>query len=140
MTRRHGVANGAVMMTPRKYAAAGLAALFVVAGCNKEPEVVGGPVDPQANELKSRPPVQLPPSIKEAHTYRCKDNSLVHLTFLNDNVTVVVREREGGEPPLATLTAPAAGQPFAGNGYTVTGSGSNVTYTAPGKARLTCRS
>ena len=128
------------MTQHRMLAAAGLAALFVMAGCNQEAEVVGGPVDPQAEQLKNAAPVELPPSIKLAKTYRCKDNSLIHLTFLSDDKTVILRDREGGEPPMGMLKAPNAGEPFTANGYTVTGNGTNVTYQAPGKGRLTCHS
>jgi len=127
------------MTHPRTLAAASLAALTLLAACNSQPEVVG-PVDPQAEALKNAAPVQLPPSIKVAKTYRCRDNSLIHITFMTDDTTAIVRQREGSEPPLATLRAPAAGQAFTADGYTVEGSGANITYTSPSKGRLTCRS
>jgi hypothetical protein len=128
------------MTHPRTLAAASLAALSLLAACNSQPVVVGETADPQAEALKNAPPVQLPPSIKVAKTYRCRDNSLVHVTFMTDNTTAVVRQREGSEPPVATLRAPAAGQPFTADGYTIEGDGANITYTSPSKGRLTCRS
>ena len=128
-------------MTNRTLAAASLAALSLLAACNSQPVVVGETVDPQAEALKNAAPVQLPPSIKVAKTYRCRDNSLIHVTFMNDNVSAIVRQREGSEPPVATLHAPAAGQAFtADGGYSIEGSGANITYTSPSKGRLTCRS
>jgi hypothetical protein len=123
----------------RLVAAASTAALFLLAGCQSEPVKVGEAVDPQAEALKNAPPVKLPPAIKEAKTYRCKDNSLVNITFMNDNVTAEVRDKEEA-PPRATLKASAPGQPFEGTGYTVTGSGNSVSYKTPTDAAQTCRS
>jgi hypothetical protein len=97
-----------------------------------------GPADPQAEALKNAPPVELPPSIKEAKTYRCKDNSLVYVTYMSDNMTVMVRDKQE-EPPVATLRAPAPGQPFVAEGFSLTGSGNNITYKSPDSGTLTCR-
>jgi hypothetical protein len=131
------------MTQTRFLAAAPLAALSVLAACQSEPIKVGEAADPQAEALKNAPPVQLPPSIKEAKTYRCKDNSVVHISFMNDNVTAMVRDKEE-EPPIATLKAPAAGQPFEGQGpegqgFKLVGSGNNVTYTSPDSGTQSCR-
>lgn len=128
------------MTKSRLLAAAPLVALFALGGCTSEPIKVGEAADPHANELKNAPPVQLPPSIKEAKAYRCRDNSLVHITFLSDDTTAIIRETAGAEPPKATLVAPAAGQPFVSGDYSLTGSGATVTYKAPGKAAQSCRS
>jgi hypothetical protein len=127
------------MTYPRFLAAASVAALFVLGACNTEPEVIGGPADPQAEALKNAPPVQLPPSIREAKTYRCRDNSIVHISFMSDGVTAAVRDSEE-EPPVATLRAPAAGQPFTAEGYSLSGSGDQVTYRSPDKGSQSCRS
>jgi hypothetical protein len=131
------------MKNPRTLAAAPLAALLILAACNTEPQEVGGPADPQADALKNAPQVQLPPSIKEAKTYRCKDNSLVYVNFMSDNVTANVRDKEE-EPPRVTLKAPAPGQPFEGveplgKGFKLSGSGATVTYTSPDSGTLSCR-
>ncbi len=120
------------------------AASLALIGCQKpEPEVVQSNVDQQAEALKSAPPVELPPAIKAAKTYRCKDNSLVYVSFMTDDVTVAVRDKQE-EPPVATLKAPAPGQAFvgqgdSGKGFSLSGSGDNVTYTSPDSGTQTCK-
>ncbi|HEX8444549.1 MAG TPA: hypothetical protein VF631_12975 [Allosphingosinicella sp.] len=124
--------------------AASAAATFALLGCQqKQPEVVQTNVDPQAEALKTAPPVELPPAIKAAKTYRCKDNSLVYVSFLTDDVTALARDKQE-EPPVATLKAPAAGQAFVGQGETgkgfaLSGSGDTVTYTSPDSGTQTCK-
>ncbi len=131
------------MIKTRLLAAASVAACFVLGACQSEPVVVGQAADPQAEALKNAAPVQLPPSIRVAKSYRCKDNSLVHISFMNDNVTVMVRDKEE-EPPRATLKASAPGQDFEGQGeqgkgFKLKGSGDTVTYTSPDSGTQTCR-
>lgn len=140
---RQDAPNGAAMTKIRLLAAAPIAALFVLGACQSEPVEVGGNADPQAEALKNAPAVQLPPSIKVARTYRCKDNSIVYVSFMSDDVTAMVRDKEE-EPPLATLKAPAPGQAFEGQGQTgqgfkLSGSGDNVTYTSPDSGTQSCR-
>jgi hypothetical protein len=118
-------------------AAASTAAIFTLAGCKSEAVEVGGPADPQAEALKNAPPVQLPPTMKDK-TYRCKDNSLVYVSFSGDNLTALVRDKQE-DPPVATLKAPAAGQPFVSEGFSLSGSGESVTYKSPKSAAQTCR-
>jgi hypothetical protein len=119
-------------------AAASLAALVSLAACNREPEVVDTNPDPQAAELAKAPPVTLPPAIKESKTYRCKDNSLVYVTYLTDNMTAMVRDKQE-EPPVATLKAPAPGQPFVSEGFSLTVNGNSVTYNSPDAGTQTCK-
>jgi hypothetical protein len=126
------------MTQTRFLAAAPLAALFVLAACQSEPIKVGEAADPQAEALKNAPPVQLPPAMKDK-TYRCKDNSVVYVSFSGDNLTALVRDKEE-EPPIATLKAPAPGQPFVAEGFSLSGNGSNVTYKSPDSGTQTCRS
>ena len=112
-----------------------------MAGCNNnpEPEVVGGVPDDQADALANAAPVNLPPMIVSSMGYRCKDNSLVYVTFFNDNKTANLRQTQDG-PPTA-LTAPEAGQPYTGSGYTVTGKPGDKTITIAGggKAPEDCK-
>jgi hypothetical protein len=128
----------ALMTHTRLLAAASTAALFVLAACQQEPVKVGEASDPQAEALKNAPKVELPPSIKEAKTYRCKDNSLVYVSFMSDNVTAMVRDKQE-EPPVATLKAPAPGQPFVAEGFSLSGSGGTVTYKSPDSGTQSCR-
>ena len=126
------------MMHKHLLAAASTAALILLAGCQSEPIKVGEGTDPQAEALKNAAPVQLPPAIKEAKTYRCKDNSLVYVTFLDDDMTAMVRDKQE-EPPVATLKAPAPGQPFVAEGFSLEGSGNTITYKSPDAPTQSCR-
>jgi hypothetical protein len=120
-------------------AAAVFAASLSLSACNTEPEVVTkGPADPQADELAKAAPVQLPPAIASSRTYRCRDNSLVYINFMTDGVTATVRDAQE-EPPVATLTAPAAGQPFVAEGFSLSGNGERVTYKSPDAPSQSCR-
>jgi hypothetical protein len=119
-------------------ASACLAALLTAVGCSNEPEVVDANPDPQAKELAKAPPVTLPPAIRESKTYRCKDNSLVYVSFLDDNLTAMVRDKQE-EPPVATLKAPEPGKPFVAEGFSLSGSGPTVTYKSPDSGTLTCK-
>jgi len=87
-----------------------------------------GTGDPMAEELANAAPPPPLPMIKESHTYRCKDNSLIFLDFMTDNVTVNFKsEREG---PVTVLKAPAEGEPFVSpdGSKKLTGTGTAVTY------------
>lgn len=122
----------------RILSAAAFAALLSLAACNSEPETVtGGTADPDAATLKEAPPVELPPMLTASRTYRCKDNSLVYIDFFSDNVTANLRDTKDGAPVV--LKAPEAGKPFAADGYTLTGSGSQVELARPGKGSETCK-
>jgi hypothetical protein len=127
------------MKTHTLLAAAPLATLLALAACNKEDRnLVAEDNDPQAAELKKAPPVTLPPAIKEAKTYRCKDNSLVHVSYLTDNLTALVRDKQE-EPPVATLKAPAPGEPFVSEGFSLTVSGNSITYNSPDAGSQSCK-
>lgn len=112
-------------------------ALLVVASCSNEP-VTDNSDDAQAEELAEAAPVTLPPAIKATTTYRCKDNSVVYVSFLADDMTAMVRLKQGGAP-LATLKAPAAGQPFVADGFSLTGSGDTITYSSPDTKSQSCK-
>ena len=116
-----------------------VAALALLSACNNsdEPEVVGGPADPMAQQLANAAPVELPPSVKESHQYRCKDNSLIFVDFLSDDKTANLRTEKDGAP--TKLVAAEAGKPFEGAGYKVEGSGKQITATLPGKSALSCK-
>ena len=115
------------------------AALSLLSACNQndEPEVVGGPADPMAQQLANAAPVELPPSVKESHQYRCKDNSLIFVDFMSDDKTVNLRTEKDGAP--AKLVAANPGEAFTAEGYSVEGAGKQITVTLPGKAALNCK-
>lgn len=126
------------MHITKTLAAASVAATLLLAACNREPEVVDTNPDPMKEELAKAAPVELPPSIQASRTYRCKDNSLVYIDFYTNN-TAMVRKTKGGEPPEATLTAETAGGEYKAEGYSVSGNGEQITYSAPGKASQSCK-
>lgn len=107
--------------------------LIFLAGCGSKPTTItgSGPADTQAADIAAAPPVKLPPAMLASKTYRCKDNSIIYVDYFNDNVTANLHTKKDGTPiPLA---APAAGQPFAGGGYELTGQPDSnaVTFKSP---------
>jgi hypothetical protein len=127
------------MKSPLPFA---IAALLALAACNSgpsEPEVLDSNPDPMAKDLANAGAVELPPAIKADKTMRCKDNSLVYVTFFEGDKQAVVRTDKAGTP--TTLTAPTGGEPLvAEGGWKLTGTPTNITLEQPGKASLTCKS
>lgn len=122
------------------YSIGAFLALLALPACS-EPNTITADErqDPQENQLAEAAPVTLPPSIRENKTYRCKDNSLVYVTFMNDGLTALVRDKQE-EPPLATLKAESAGKPFvAEEGFSLSGSGDTVSYSSPDSGTLSCK-
>ena len=117
--------------------AAATAAFLTLSGCNNEPETVeAGGEDPMAEELANAAPVELPPSIQVSRTYRCKDNSLIYVDFYTNN-TAQLRTEPGGTP--TQLTAAEAGAAYTAEGYSLSGNGTQVDYSAPGKGSQNCK-
>lgn len=88
--------------------------------------------------------VVLPPAIKNSRSYRCKDNSTFHASYLADDMTVNIRDKEEN-PPIVVLKADAPGGEFVGKDqqggdFKLVGSGENVTYTSPDGGAQSCRS
>lgn len=117
-----------------------VAALLALAACNSQPaapEVVDTNPDPMANVLANAAPVELPPAIKSEKTLRCKDNSLLFVTFFQGDKQVNVRTKQGGTP--TTLKAKVAGEPMtAEGGWSLKGDEKSVTVTKPGKSEMIC--
>lgn len=115
------------------------AALFSLAACNNAPETVDTRApDPMASQLANAAPVEMPPPLKASVTFRCQPgNVLVYVDFFGGDTQANLRTEANAAP--IRLTAPEAGQPFVGDGYTVEGTPTSVTYTAPGKPALSCK-
>ena len=116
-----------------------IASITLLSACNnnEEPEVVGGPADPMAEQLANAAPVELPPSVKANKQFRCKDNSLIFVDYMSDDKTALLRTEKTGS--ATTLKAAEVGQPFtAEGGFEIKGSGNDVTVTVPGKGAQTC--
>lgn len=117
------------------------AALLALSACNSEPqapEVIDTNPDPMATALANAAPVELPPAIRAEKSMRCKDNSLVYVTFFEGDKQANVRTVQNGTPTV--LRAPAAGEPLvAEGGWKLTGTPESITLEQPGKGSLTCR-
>ena len=107
-----------------------LAALFLLAACDSQPTtiVAGGPADPDADKIKSAPPVKLPPAVLANKSYRCKDNRLVYIDWFNDNQTANLHLKDKTATPVV-LSAPKAGEAYVGSGYTLTGTPTSKSIT-----------
>jgi len=118
------------------FTAASLAALVALGACNNKPEqIVAGPADTQADQLKNAKPVAPPPMIQASRTYRCADNSLVYADFYTNN-TVAVRMQKTGTPTI--LTAEGGKPPYKSGGYSLSANAAKVSFAAPGKKAQTC--
>jgi hypothetical protein len=102
--------------------------------CEKETIVQGGN-DPVVNTAN----VVLPPSITATKTYRCKDNSVVHIDWLSDNQSANFRAEENSTP--VQLKAAVAGEEMLAEGYSLKGDAkaASITITRPGKGSQSCK-
>src|SRR4051794_23702328 len=81
-------------------------ALIALSACNntqKAQEVTSVADDPNAAAVRNAAPVELPPAITADVTMRCKDNSLVYVTFFTGDKQAVVKTAKDG--PSTMLTA-----------------------------------
>ena len=119
--------------------AAAIAAFTLLSACNTQPTTItaGSISDPTENALQAAPPVKLPPAMLASKSYRCKDNSIVYDDYMNDSVSANFRAKKDATP--TALTAPAAGQPYVGDGIELTGSPDAKSITVKnGGATKTC--
>ena len=114
-------------------------ALLSLAACEHKPEVVDSrSADPMAEALKNAPAVELPPAVKASVTFRCQPgNTLIYVDFFDGDKMAVLRTEKDGTP--VSLMADAAGNPFVGGGYTITGNPKAIDYVAPGKGASACK-
>lgn len=122
--------------TPLLLAAIAAAAL---AGCNKQSHtIVGGSPDDNTATVNTAA-VQLPPAIEASKSYRCKDNSVVYVDWLNDKKTADLRSSKTGTP--TRVMAAEAGKPMTAEGYSLTGTSQDaaVTIDRPGKGSQSCK-
>jgi hypothetical protein len=83
--------------------------------------------------------VVLPPAITASKTYRCKDQSLVHVDWLSDGLSANYRSEESGAP--VQVKAAAAGEPMTAEGYSLTGDAkaASITLARPGISAQSCK-
>lgn len=115
-------------------------ALLLVAGCNNEPEQIGGgPADPMEGELANAAPIELPPMVARSKTYRCKDGSLIFVDYMSDDKTAMVRTEKEGAATALVMAEP--GKPFtAEGGWSLSGNGDVVEAAVAGKSVQSCKS
>jgi hypothetical protein len=124
--------------------AIGTAAL---AACQQETIVAGEQPDPMKEDLAKAAPVELPPAIVSSKSYRCKDNSLVQIDWLEGGKGANLRVGGTAAPtPLRPAPPPTEGQqPVEGfvaeGGFALKGDAktANVNLTMPGKPGQSCR-
>ncbi|WCT72701.1 hypothetical protein PQ455_13800 [Sphingomonas naphthae] len=127
------------MQKTRFIAAAPLCALLVLAACGSKPETTtnAASVEDPALNTADAAPVTLPPAIEASRTYRCKDTSLVYVDFFGDKLTANIRTEKDGMP--TKLTAPAVGEAFVTEGFSVGGNAPITNITQPGKPSQSCK-
>lgn len=123
-----------MMTKPLPFAA--FAVLLALGACNNEPEIVNTNPDPMADKLAAAPPVELPPSVKESHSYRCKDNSVVFVDFLSDDKSANIRTDRADLPTHVIAAAP--GEPMAAEGFSLSGTGETVEIAVKGGPAQSC--
>ena len=112
-----------------------IAAAAMIAGCDNSDHTItaGEPYDPQENAIQNLQNVELPPAIVASHAYRCRDNSLVYVDWLNNDTARIKEDRnEVG----TTVTREGEEGPFTAEGQSLSGAADAQTITVNGQ---TCR-
>ena len=128
----------------RKLSLIVIAAAALVA-CKQETIVANEAPDPMAEELANAAPVELPPAIEASKTYRCKDNSLVRIDWLQGGKGAYVHGEGQEQTHLKAAVAvdgkPATTDLSAEGGFLLKGSAtaSTVSLTMPGKGAQSCK-
>ncbi len=131
------------MKNPLLMAALGAALSLSACNQNKEPEVVGGPADPLANEVANAAPPPPLPVIAATKKYRCTGNELVQVDWLElDGKPAQANLRVGDATTPTVLTPDEAGKSYqAPDGTSLTGTkdGASVSLTRPAKGTVSCK-
>ena len=83
--------------------------------------------------------IVLPPAIESSKSYRCKDNTVVYIDWLNDKKTADIRASKAGS--ASRVISAEAGKPMTAVGYSLTGTKdmASVTVERPGKGSQSCK-
>ena len=116
----------------------GLAA--ALAACNSEDHtIVAGQSPSDDDNVAADSNFVLPAAIQSTKTYRCADNTIVHIDWLADGKSATIRLDKGG---MASVAAPEAGKPMvAEGGYSLSGTagGGPVRIGLPDKGTQSCK-
>ena len=120
------------------------AGLLALAACKPETITGGEQPDPMKDELAKAAPVELPPAISASKTYRCKDNGLVTIDWLQGGKGAYLHGDGQAQTHLKPVEV-AEGQPASSDltaegGFVIKGAAtaSSVTVTMPGKGTQAC--
>ncbi|HMT41833.1 MAG TPA: hypothetical protein PKC48_05695 [Sphingorhabdus sp.] len=130
--------------------------MLALAACNKSETPAAEGEATAATEAAAAPAAEMPPAITSQATYRCADNTIVHVDFLGQNEAADIRVgdktaaavRVSGEKPAAPAegaTAPAAEAPAgplkSEDGKTMlSGNGKQINLKLADKGAQTCKS
>ena len=78
-----------------------------------------------------------PPMVASSPAYRCDDGDALYVDVLTDENAVNVRDSRADLP--TRLTREGGTGPFTGEGRTLSGTGDEISYTAPDRPGQTCR-
>ena len=117
------------------------AAAAALAGCNNsDHNIVGSQPGENENNVASKTPVALPPSVVASKIYRCADNKLVYVDWMSDNKSANIRtDKNGARTPVI---AAEAGKPMTGpGGYSLEGSATSgsAKIAVPGHPAQSCQ-
>ncbi len=141
-------------------------ALLALGACNNNADTpTAAATDSMTTEVA---PMALPPSIVDSGAYRCADASVIYVDFYQGGTRAGIRTEQNGTatilnapaspmdtpmdtvaaatpevgatPEAAATTENAAKTLVADGGYALTGTGSNIKVTLPGKPEQTCKS
>jgi hypothetical protein len=122
-----------------------LVGALALTACKQETIVANEQPDPMADQLANAAPVELPPAILATKTYRCKDNSLVRVDWLQGGKGAYLHG-EGHAQTHLKIAPPVEGEPAstdltADGGFLLKGdaAASTVTLTVPGKGAQSCK-
>lgn len=110
-----------------------IAAAATIAGCDNSDHTItaGEPYDPQENAIQNLENVQLPPAIVASHAYRCADNSLVYVDWLNNDSA---RIKENRNEVGTTVTREGGEGPYTAEGQSLSGSADARSITVNGQS------
>lgn len=111
-----------------------IAAAATIAGCDNSDHnlVAGEPYDPQAEAVQNLEGIELPPAIVASHAYRCRDNSLVYIDWLNNDTARIKQSRQ----EVGTTVTKGEGEDaaYTAEGQSLSGGPEDQTITVNGQA------